>query len=507
MACLCRRRTGMEILMKDHLDIMIGQRICAGFTGTTVTPEIRELIQEHKVGNILLFSRNVKSFEQLRALCAELRELILAETGLPPFIMIDEECGEVSRIGHLTGDTPSAGALGGTGDPEDARTIGRIIGKRLRAAGVNLNLAPVLDCLSQPQSTVMGNRCFGGEPEQVSRFGRAYLEGVGESGVLTCGKHFPGHGDTAVDSHFALPVVNKSLEDILRTDLVSFRDAIQAGIDAIMSAHIVFRALEPDGLPATLSSRVLKDLLRKELGFDGVIISDGMEMRAILDLFPLPEGVFRALKAGVDIALVCHEPSLAADSCTRIEEGVRKGELSMENLEEGYQRIAARKASLPGIGPAEDFTDPRDQEASAAVMRRAVRLVHGPENRPLPEIGPQTLFWSRPSGRPSPAMDGGYLNAADLCAKRFGSPLCFNGSGAKPETMPKTAVFFLRKGEHLEEDLQEAIRMADNGAEVICVALDTPVVLDRAPKNAWHIQAWQYQQLALDAVFDIISGE
>ena len=491
-------------ITKENLAVAIGQRICTGFTGTEVPPEVRDLIRKHKIGNILLFSRNVADFHQLRRLCAELRELILAETGLPPFIMIDEEGGEISRVGHLAGDTPSAGALGASGEPENARMIGRIIGKRLRAAGINMNLAPVLDCLSQPENAAMGNRCFSRVPEQVSLFGRAYMEGIRESGVLTCIKHFPGHGDTAVDSHFALPVVSKSLDAIRQTELVSFRNAIRAGTDAVMSAHIVFPALEPDRLPATISSRVLNGLLRKQLGFSGLIISDGMEMKAMLDLFPIPEGVLRALKAGVDIALICHEPELAAASCVRIEEGLKSGMLSPENITEAYQRIAARKASLPDAGPAGDFLNRQDQEISAGIMRRAVRLVHAPENRPLPTADERTLFWSRPSRRPSPAMDGGYLNAADICAERFASPFCFNGSGEKPDILPETAIFFLRKGEHLAEDLREAARLASLGTRVVCVSLDIPYVLENAPRQAWHIQAWQYQTLALDAVCSLL---
>ena len=493
-------------LTKENLAVTVGQRICAGFTGTEVTPEIRDLIRKHKVGNILLFSRNVTGFEQLQALCAELKELILAETGLPPFLMIDEEGGEITRIGHLAGDTPCAGALGASGDPENARCIGWIIGKRLLAAGLNMDLAPVLDCLSQPENAAMGNRCFSWDPEQVALFGRAYIEGIRESGVLTCVKHFPGHGDTSVDSHFALPVIRKSLDDIRRTELVSFREAIRIGTDAVMSAHIVFPALEPDRLPATISSRVLSDLLRKQLGFSGLIVSDGMEMKAVLDLFPLPEGVFRALKAGVDIALVCHEPALAAASCLRIEEGLRTGELSAENLAEAYQRIAARKTSLPPAGPARDFLNLQDQEIAAGIMRQAVRLIHAPEGRPLPAADNRTLFWGRSSRRPSPAMDGGFLNAADLCAERFASPFRFNGSERKPDILPETAVFFLRKGEHLEEDQREAARLAGLGTRVVCVALDTPFVLEKVPQQAWKIQAWQYQTLALDAVCSLLGG-
>ena len=498
-------RIAMEI-SKENLAVAIGQRICAGFTGTEIPPEVRDLIRKHKVGNILLFSRNVTDFSQLRRLCTELRELILAETGLPPFIMIDEEGGEISRIGHLAGDTPCAGALGASGEAENARVIGRIIGKRLRAAGINMNLAPVLDCLSRPENTAMGNRCFSRLPEQVSLFGRAYIEGIRESGVLTCIKHFPGHGDTSVDSHFALPVISKSLDAIRQTELVSFRDAIRAGTDAVMSAHIVFPALEPDGLPATISSRVLGSLLRRQLGFSGLIVSDGMEMKAMLDLFPIPEGVLRALKAGVDIALICHEPELAAASCVRIEEGLKSGMLSPEEILEPYHRIAARKASLPAAGPAEDFLNPGDQEICAGIMRRAVRLVHAPENRPLPAADAKTLFWGRPSRRPSPAMDGGFLNAADLCAERFASPFRFSGSGEKPDILPETAVFFLRKGEHLAEDLREAARLAGLGTRVVCVSLDIPYVLENAPQQAWHIQAWQYQALALDAVCRLLDG-
>ena len=490
---------------KEQITIAAGQRICAGFTGTSVTPELREVIKEHKIGNILLFSRNVESLEQLRALCADLRELILTETGLPPFIMIDEECGAITRIGHLAGNTPCAGALGAVGDPENARTVGRIIGKRLRAAGVNMNLAPVLDCRSQPRAT-LGNRCFSRDPKQVAAFGRAYIEGVRESGVLTCGKHFPGHGDTVVDSHFALPVVQKGRDAIEQTELVSFREAVSAGTDAVMSAHIVFPALEPDGLPATISPRVLRGLLRKEMGFTGLILSDGMEMRAMMDLFPIPEGVFRALKAGVDIALVCHEPALAAAACLRIVEGVQNGELSAENLREACQRIASRKASLPAQGPDEDFLNARDCEISAELMRRAVCVIHTPGDQPLPKISSRTWFMARTSRRANAAGDGGYLNAAAVCAGWFASPFCFDGSEPMPDKAPETAVFFVQAGEHLDGDLAEAVRLADRGTRVICVALDTPAVLENAPENAWHILAWQYQQIALDAVRGLLDS-
>jgi beta-N-acetylhexosaminidase len=485
---------------------MAGQRLCVGFTGTEIPPEIRDAVREYKIGNVILFSRNIASFGQLRSLCADLSALILAETGLPPFIMIDEECGVISRLGHLTGDTPCAGALGCTGDPENARAVGRIVGKRLRAAGVNMNLAPVLDCLSQPGCEGMPNRRFSPDPEQVARFGLAYLEGLRESGILACGKHFPGHGDTVLDTHFALPTVDKPLEALERTELVPFRAAVRSGIEAVMTAHIRFPALDPER-PATISPAILRGLLRERLGFGGIIVSDGMEMQAMLDLFPVPEGVFRALNAGVDISLVCDDPPLAAAACERVLDAVRRGDVPREDLEEHFRRIQRYKAALPAPGPAADFSDPRDRELSVEIMARSVRLLHAPEGRPLPATGRNTLFWARPARRSSPVMDGVNQNAAVYAAGKTGSSLVYSGTEPLPDALPDTAVFFLERENHLEEGLAEAARMAAGGTKVVCVALDTPFVLDDAPENAWHIVAWQYQPLALDAVLRLLKKE
>lgn len=479
----------------------VGQRVCAGFEGTEVTPEIRRLIRENKVGNILLFSRNVREYAQLRDLCAELTALIEEETGLPPFIMIDEECGVVSRIGHLAGDSPSAGALGSLGDPENARITGRILGKRLRAAGINMNMAPVLDCRRTDGLSITGNRCFSSDPEETARFGRAYIEGLHESGVLSCGKHFPGHGDSTVDSHFDLPVIGKTLEEMERRELIPFREAVRAGTDAVMTAHIMFPALEPEEIPATISRRILQGLLRDRLGFGGLILSDSVEMKAMLDRFPIPEGVFRALQAGVDIALVCHAPDQAALACGRVLEGIRNGETNPEILAEHDRRIREKKKALKtAAGPESDFLNREDQETFARLMNRAVKVLYAPEGKPLPAVGPRTLFLARTSRRPSPVSEEGPLNAAEYCAGKTGSRRIITDGNDDIQETPETAVLFVEKGEELERDLALAGRLADAGAEVICVALDTPAILEKLNDKIWRISAWQYQKIALDAV-------
>ena len=487
---------------QEMLKKQIGQRICAGFIGTEVTEEIRQLIREWKVGNILLFSRNVVSFPQLKRLCGDLEELIRAETGLPPLIMIDEECGTVSRLGHLTGETPSAGAIGATNDPENARAIGNLIGRRLRAAGINMNLAPVLDCLTQPKNRVMGNRCFSGDPEKVARFGKAYIEGLHAAGVMTCGKHFPGHGDTATDSHYALPTIAKPVDALEKTELVPFRAAIAAGTEAMMSAHIRFPAL--DDVPATISERILKGLLREEMGFGGLIVSDGMEMQAMLNLFPIPEGVLRALQAGVDIALVCHEPAQAAAACRRAVEAAAAGKISEAEIEEHDRRIRAAKGCIrPSAGAEADFSNAADRETARRIMAQAVRIIHCPGGKDLPKIGKETRFSGSFSRRGTPAAEDKHLNAAGIFAERCNAQWIPEGETGNAG-IPETAVVFLETGDGLEEKMAEIRKWASSGTKVIAVALDTPEILTACPDNVWQIAAWQYQMLALDAVYDML---
>lgn len=228
--------------------------------------------------------------------------------------MLDEESGSVSRLSHIAAPTPSALAIGATGEPENARAIGRLIGQELSSVGVNFNLAPVLDVMINPMNQLIGVRSFGVTPERVAEMGVAYMEGLQSTGVFACGKHFPGHGDTCVDSHIGLPVIEKPQESIRAVELVPFKAAIDKGVKAIMSAHVIFPAFEPERKPATVSRAVMTDLLRDELQFKGIIVSDGMEMQAIMDLYGIEDGVYRALTAGVDICLVCHSPQQAHDA-------------------------------------------------------------------------------------------------------------------------------------------------------------------------------------------------
>ena len=482
--------------------LLIGQRLSVGFDGPVIPKDFIDLVREYKVGNVILFRRNVQSYEQLRSLCADIRTLILNETGLEPYIMLDEECGRVSRLEHIAAATPCALAIGATGDPENARKIGRLISEELRAAGINFNLAPVLDCLTHPEASD-GNRCFATEPEKVAEFGCAYIEGLQEGGVLGCAKHFPGHGDTNVDSHLALPVVDKPYDVVWNRELVSFRAAIAAGVKGIMSAHVVFPAFEPERIPGTVSRNVITGLMREKLGFNGIILSDGMEMNAVMDMFGIEEGTRRALAAGIDIALICHSADQARAACNYLYEALENGTLDRAETEERYQHIAACKRSLPLKAGCEDQFGNAEQRAFAkAVMREAVRVWYAPQGQPLPKPGPDTVFLGVPARAATQASDDIPLNAAARLAEDFGGRY-LGLDEAVPEGA-KGAVVILDRHPELPKALEAVRRLAAAGIQVTAVSMNVPFILRDLPENVWQVEAWQYDRFVLEVLKDLL---
>ena len=483
--------------MTEELRLQIGQRLAVGFEGVQAPPELVELIKKYKVGNIIYFRRNVESFDQLRALCAQLRALILEETGIEPYLMIDEECGSVSRLAHVAAQTPSAMAIGATGDVENAYRIGRLIGQELRAVGVNFNLAPVLDCITNPAAG-HGNRCFSSIPQEVAAYGNAYVRGVQEMGVLACGKHFPGHGDTETDSHLALPIVNKTEDEVRRAELVSFKAAIAAGIQGIMTAHVVFPALEPERVPATVSRRLLTGLLREEMGFRGILLSDSMEMNAVKDLYGVEGGTLRALAAGVDIALICHSVETAGRACELLYEAAADGRLPMDEIAAKFEHIVAcKKTLLPPEGGVELFGGPEQQALARQIMAASVRVLHAPEGKPLPRLNENTLFLGLPARAPSPASDEVPLNAPSCLAAELGGRYI-----APDQPLPEadTAVVILTKHPDLEKAVAAANALAARGTRVIAVTMNVPLCLRGLTPDIWQAAAWQYDPLALEAV-------
>lgn len=323
----------------------IGQLFVVGFQGKEMSKDLKRLIHDYHIGSVILFSHNIGTPEEVLALTNAIqKEAKEAGYEQPLLIAADEENGTVKRLGEGAGNYPGGMALSAITDTDYAYEVGKATGDDLIKVGINWNYAPVMDVNNNPANPVIGVRSFGENPKRVAEVGVASMKGLQDGGVATSIKHFPGHGDTNVDSHLSLPTINHDIERMHEVELVPFKAAIAEGADSIMTAHIVFPALEPDAnRPATLSKNILTGLLREELGYEGVIVTDALEMKAVMDTFGIPDGAVEAFKAGADSLLIGHLAEEQFKALDRFEEAVNNGEISKERIEESLARISTLK--------------------------------------------------------------------------------------------------------------------------------------------------------------------
>ncbi|MDX2052097.1 MAG: beta-N-acetylhexosaminidase [Polyangiaceae bacterium] len=293
-------------------EALCGRLLLVGFPGVSLAPALRSRIRDGKVGGVILFRRNVENVPQVHALCQELAEA--ASNDL--FIGVDQEGGRVARLPSPVLTLPPARTLG-KGSVELTQDAGALLGADLAGLGFNLNFAPVFDVDSNPNNPVIGDRAFAEEPARVAAFASAFARGLQSSGVAACAKHFPGHGDTHQDSHLELPLVQRSDSELRELEISPFVAAIGAGVASMMTAHVVYPALDPEH-PATLSSAILTQILRRELGFGGVIFSDDLEMNAITRAMNVEDAAVSAIVAGCDALLICHSEERQAAALTAL---------------------------------------------------------------------------------------------------------------------------------------------------------------------------------------------
>ena len=351
-----------DTLAEMPLDVKIGQMILAGVEVETAGDDARHIINDLHIGNIILMGRNFDSPEQVLQLTRGLQDLAMSANGVPLLIGTDQEGGLVQRANYYAGfmPMPPAELVGAAQDPALAEQYGRMVGEELHAVGVNIDFAPVLDVNDNPTNPVIGalGRSFGATPALVEESALPFMAGLHAAGVIATGKHFPGHGSTTSDSHNALPFVDKDRAALDAVDIAPFRAAIETGIDAIMPAHVVYPALDPSGLPATLSEPILTGLLREELGFMVAIVTDDLGMEGVMQIAPPEESGVRAVLAGADL-LTCVRMTTAGacqpEMIGQLHEGLMKaatdGRLSMERIDESVRRILALKTRY-GVGPA-----------------------------------------------------------------------------------------------------------------------------------------------------------
>ena len=330
-----------------------GQRLVIGIGGTSLSAEEREWIKECQPGGFVLFARNVEEPRQVAELNRELESLLPRD--LPPIRCVDQEGGRVARIKKPATEWPPMRWVGNVDDVRMTAAVARAIARELRAMNFDLDFAPVADVDSNPKNPIIGDRSFGPKPDRVAKHAATFVTAMQDEGCIACAKHFPGHGDTTVDSHLALPVVEKDPPDIEQVELPPFQACIRARVGTIMTAHVVYPAWDEDR-PATMSHKVIDAILRKKLGYTGVIFSDDMEMKAVRGRFPLDLQLEEATAAGVDVFLFCKELGLQVEAYERLvrlqEEDKRQEDLAIDAVKRWHglrERFLKDPPPRPGL--------------------------------------------------------------------------------------------------------------------------------------------------------------
>ncbi len=378
------KRTAAELLKALTLEQKVGQLMMVGFGGQVMDLKIEELVKGFQVGGICIFKRNIADPAQLARFNDSLRALLVT---VPPFIAVDQEGGNVVRISDGVTVLPGNMALGATRSSRLAHEAGKAQGEDLRRLGFNMNLAPVLDVNLNPQNPVIGSRSFSDQVPLVSQLGADFVRGQVEANIVTIAKHFPGHGSVDADSHKGLPVTQETEEEVL-TGLVPFQEAMKVGLDGVMTAHIAVPNFTGDQLPATLSKPILTDLLRQRLSFNGLVITDELEMEAIVDRFGVGRAAVLAINAGSDMVLIPWRAEKKAEVHTALLAAARNGELSAHRLDEAVTRILELKIRR-GVF---DALPPLDQRlaslgsgkaVAAEIARNAITLLRADPHFPL----------------------------------------------------------------------------------------------------------------------------
>ncbi len=360
--------SGRELTIEEAA----GQVLVAGFPGTAPPEALIEATRRGELGGIVLFKRNLGAMDEVAALVAAFAGA--APAALPPLVAVDQEGGRVARLGAPLVRLPPMRRLGEVDDPALTRRAGRVLGAQLGALGFNCDFAPVLDVDTNPDNPVIGDRAFGREPGRVIRHGLAFADGLADAGLLACGKHFPGHGDTDLDSHLALPRLSHGPERLDRVELAPFRAAV-GRVPMLMTAHVVFDTLDPT-MPATLSPRVVSGLLREEIGYAGVVVSDDLEMRAVSDGWGVPGSAVLAIDAGCDALLVCSDVEALFEAHRALAARAARDEAFAERLRAAAARFVGLRAGSPPL----PVTDPDalrarlETEAARALAEELARV-------------------------------------------------------------------------------------------------------------------------------------
>jgi beta-N-acetylhexosaminidase len=471
----------------------MAQLLFVGFEGTEADVELRRLAGEWHVGAIALYSANISSTPQLQRLTRDIRAM--RGSAIPPFIAVDQEGGEVARIGDSVPILPGNMALGATRSPELARRAGRALGADLRRLGITMNLAPVLDRASTPDSAI-GIRSFGEDPELVGTLGRAFIEGQSESGMAVAAKHFPGLGAARQDSHDALPVIPNN-----ESDLAPFRAAVASGTDAVLLAHAVVPNID-EHAPVMLSKKAMA-LLRDELRFDGIVITDALEMAAVDRSEGVGRVAVRAILNGADMVMVLWQARDREEVLAALEASYRSGQLTDTRLRTSLRRILRAKLrrrlwDAPPAGDASRDDVGEDIAArSITVLRAESTLLPLPENRAgIVYIGP-----------------GGPIADAVQASQSLHPPVRFTDrekeqwSAQAARIAGQASVLVAAAQNRSQMEVIRAARDANPHLRVLLISLGSPQLIDQLPDAAVYVCAYSYLLSSQRAVARVLTGQ
>ncbi|MBE3576374.1 MAG: beta-N-acetylhexosaminidase [Limnochordales bacterium] len=508
----------------------VGQLFMVGFPGKVMGYEARTLVEDYHVGGVILFARNVDSPAQVAYLTNQLQQAATASGArIPLLIAADQEGGTVNRLGPKATIFPGQMALGATGSVEFARRQGEITGQELRTVGINVNFAPVVDVNNNPRNPVIGIRSLGEDPQAVSRLAVAYIEGLQKAGVMATAKHFPGHGDTTVDSHVGLPVINHPRERLETVELAPFRAAIAAGVQAIMTAHIVFPSIDSTpGLPATLSEKVLTGLLRNEMGFSGLIFTDALEMGAIDKTYGIEEAAVMALRAGADVMLIAWPKDWydAVRAIKRVVEAVKQGEVKQERVDAAVRRVLLAKYNL-GLfqknqvdqGKVNELVGrAENREVGLEIARRSITVVRNSAGLlPLKSgytgrvlvIGPQetTLTGVEELGAASSTLGKAVRSGAKNVTEYLYPVRSFDPAAAVAQARQADLIIV---GTYRASQYRSQVDMVNQllqlGKPVIVIALREPYDIMEFPQVKTYIATYGTSTVSMTALGDILFG-
>ncbi len=351
------------------MEIDIGQLFLIGLEGETLTGKEAEFITENNIGGVTLFGRNCKSKEQVHKLCTDLYNLKdRMPSKTPPIIGIDMEGGRVHRLKDGFTQWPALRKVGDLDSTSLAFKFAQSMGTELRALGINLDYAPCVDVLTNPDNVLIGDRSIGEDPEHVAKMASALVRGYIKSGIIACAKHFPGHGNTIIDSHEDLPIEDVTLETLKERELVPFKKVIRARLDMIMTAHILYKNIDPE-YPGTVSKKIVTDLLREELRYNGIIITDDLGMKALANRYTTEEIPVMALKAGCDMLLYCNEFDAPPKALEAVRKAIHDKEIPHPQIQESLHRVAELKKTHA------EFMKPQAFEAALPLITNPANLL------------------------------------------------------------------------------------------------------------------------------------